>query len=84
MHPGSELRYFPQIYAGISLPTEFFFWPYPKMQKNGLVGHLAKPSVPTHTGYLGVSHIIEDMRQWATQCGSLMRRATARASGPVF
>jgi hypothetical protein len=61
MHPGSELRYFPQIYAAISLPTEFLFWLYPKMEKNGLVGHPAKLSVPTHTGHLSVSNIIEDI-----------------------
>jgi hypothetical protein len=32
------------------------------METNGLVGHLAKPSVPTHTGHLSVSHIIEDIK----------------------
>jgi hypothetical protein len=33
LHPGSGLRYFPRIYAGISWPTKFLFWRYPKMEK---------------------------------------------------
>jgi hypothetical protein len=40
-----------------------YFWWYPKMKKkNGLVGHLAEPSVPTHAGHLSVSNIIEEIQ----------------------
>jgi hypothetical protein len=61
MHPGSELRYFPRIYPAVSWLTEFSFLAAFQNRKNGLVGHLAKPSVPTHAGHLVVSNIIEEI-----------------------